>query len=193
MAEDLNRSLKVPDNMGDLSLGVNFKFSSRKIGTANGLTADGGSTVDLDLATIFKPNDNLSLGLSMQNIFGGAAAPNAAGLTTAETVVPAVQAGISGKLFGDAVIWSLQSDSLGCEWQPVHGLSLRAGRGDDRMTTGFGFNLSGFSVDYAYAGGADPVHYWSVSIIPEKPAARAAVPVVKYAGITSDKTSSPEN
>lgn len=165
--------------MGELSLGVNVKFSSRKLGTANGLTADGGSNVDLDLATVFKPSDNLSFGVSLQNLFSGngAADQNAAGLTTAEAGLPAVQAGVSGKLFGDAVIWSLQSNSLGCEWQPVHGLALRAGRGNDKITTGFGFNLSGFSVDYAYAGGADPVHYWSVSITPPRESKAAAAEI----------------
>lgn len=173
MAEDLNKHMRVPANMGNLSLGVNLKFSSRKLGTANGLTSDGGSQVDLDLATVFKPNDNLSFGLSLQNFVNG---QNSAGAATNEVGVPELQAGVSGKLFGSALIWSVQENGLGCEWQPVKGLSLRAGRGDGTVTSGFGLNLNGFCVDYAYAGGVDPVHYWSVSIVPQesKPAVAAA-------------------
>jgi hypothetical protein len=182
MAEDLNQKMKVPKNMGNLSLGVNVKFSSRKMGTANGLTSDGGSSVDMDLATVFKPNDNLSLGLSMQNFLNG---QNSAGAATSEAGSAAVQAGVSGKLFDNALTWSLQENGIGCEWRPVKGLSLRAGRGGDTVTSGFGLNLNGFSVDYAYAGGVDPVHYWSVSIVPQE-----SKPVVATTDNNSTKTAS---
>lgn len=176
MAEDLSQKMRVPENLGDLSLGVNLKFSSRKLGTANGLTEDGGSNVDLDLATVFKPNDNLSFGLSMQNLCSGQSAQNTSDSATNEAGIPAVRAGVSGKLFGNAVIWSLQDNGLGCEWRPVPGLALRAGNNDGTVTSGFGFDLNGFSVDYAYQGGADPVHYWSVAIAPQesKPVVAAA-------------------
>jgi hypothetical protein len=173
MAEDLSKKMRVPENMGDLSLGVNVKFSSRKLAMANGLTSDGGSNVDMDLATVFKPNDDLSFGLSLQNFLNG---QNTPGTSTSEAGLPVVQAGVSGKLFGSALTWTLQGKGLGCEWRPVKGLSLRVGRGDGVATTGFGLNLNGFSVDYAYAGGTDPVHYWSVAIMPQesKPAVAAA-------------------
>ncbi|MBN3032696.1 MAG: hypothetical protein JW873_01230 [Candidatus Saganbacteria bacterium] len=167
LAEDLNRKMRVPDNFGHLSLGVNLKFSSRKIGTETGLYRDGGSNVDVDLATVFKPRDDLSFGLSLQNFANGQTA-RSGGLNTLEGSVSAVTAGVSGRLFGSALIWSLENSGLGCEWRPVSGLALRAGRDNaGNQTSGFGLNLNGFCVDYAFANnGAEPVHYWSVAIKP---------------------------
>ena len=166
LAEDLNKKMRVPSNLGALSLGINFKFSSRKVDTETGLSQDGGSNIDADLAAVYKAGDNLSLGLSMQNLINGHAAP-AAGLSTMEGSVAAVQAGVSGKLFGKAVTWSLENNGIGCEWQPVSGLSIRAGRDSSgNSTSGLGLNMNGFCVDYAFVNGAEPVHYWSVSILP---------------------------
>ena len=165
LAEDLNQKIRVPKGMGDLSLGVNLKFSSRKTVQADGLTADRGANVDMDLATVFKPNDSLSFGLSMQNLMNGKSTKNGVAPATGEAL-SALQAGVSGKLFDDTLTWALQDKGMGCEWQPAQGLSLRVGRSEDTVTTGFGLNLGGFSVDYAFAGGSDPTHYWSVSIMP---------------------------
>jgi hypothetical protein len=166
LAEDLNKKMRVPDNFGDLSLGVNLKFSSRKVGTETGLSEDGGSNIDADLAAVFKPNDNLSLGLSMQNLINGQASP-LSGLNTGEGSAAGVQAGVSGKLFGNAVTWSVQNNGVGCEWQPASGLSIRAGRDSSgNSTSGLGLNMNGFCVDYAFVNGAEPVNYWSVSILP---------------------------
>ncbi len=171
LAQDLNRKMKMPKGMGDLSLGLNLKFSSRKAALANGQTADRGSNVDLDVATVFKPSDRLTFGLSLQNAMNGKTGAEAA---TGEAV-STLQAGVSGKLLDDSLTWSLQENTQGCEWRPAKGLSLRLGRGDGYFTSGFGLNLNGFSVDYAYAGGTDPVHYWSVSIAPpdDQPVAAA--------------------
>ncbi len=174
LGQDVNRQIKVPKGMGDLALGVNLKFSSRKAALANGQTADRGSNVDLDIATVFKPNDDLSFGLAMQNVMNGKSGQDGTAPATGEALA-ALQAGVSGRLLGDSLTWSVQENSQGCEWRPVRGLSLRAGRNADGMTTGFGLNLNGFSVDYAFAGGTDPVHYWSVSIMPPAQEAKAVV------------------
>ena len=169
IAEDLNKKMRVPDNFGDLSLGVNFKFSSRKVGAETGLSEDGGSNIDTDLAAVYKAGDNLSFGLSLQNLINGQAAP-AAGMSTLEGNVAAVQAGVSGKLFDKAITWSVENNGVGCEWQPVNGLSIRAGRDSSgNSTSGLGLNMNGFCVDYAFVNGAEPVHYWSVSILPAEP------------------------
>ncbi len=174
LAQDVNRRIKVPKGMGYLSLGVNLKFSSRKAALANGLTADRGSAVDMDIATVFKPNDDLSFGLSMQNFINGKTTQNGVSPATGEAVA-ALQAGVSGKLFDSSLTWSVQENSQGCEWRPAKGLSLRAGRNANDFTSGFGLNLNGFNVDYAFAGGADPTHYWSVSIMPQQQEAKAVV------------------
>lgn len=188
LAENLNSRIKVPKGMGELSLGVNLKFTSRKTAQASGLTADSGSNIDLDVATVFKPSDSLSFGLSMQNMVNGKDGPGGSAPATGEALA-ALQAGVSGKLFGNALTWSVQQDGLGCEWQPARGLSLRAGRSEDVPTTGFGLNLSGFSVDYAFAGGSDPTHYWSVSIMPQQQEIKAVVvaePAGKQASVMPD-------
>ncbi|MFA4843826.1 MAG: hypothetical protein WC632_02615 [Candidatus Margulisiibacteriota bacterium] len=167
LARELNKEIKVSDNMGVLSVGANVKFSSRKLGTAKGLSQDGGSNIDLDLATVFKPNSDLSLGLSLQNFFSGDGLKDIPNLTTVEERKSAVLLGASGKIFGNSVTWVVEGTELGCEWQPVRGLAIRAGRGLDCSTAGLGINLGGFGVDYAYLDKAEPVHYWSVSITPK--------------------------
>jgi hypothetical protein len=166
LARDLNQAMRVPANMGTLQLGMNVKFSSRKIGTANGLSRDGGSNVDLDLATIFKPNADLSLGLSMQNFLSNMNGTTLANLTTVERKNYGILAGVSGRFEG-SVTWAVEGEELGCEWTPVKGLALRAGRGQDCTTTGLGISVGGFGIDYAYLNKTSPVHYWSISVIPE--------------------------
>lgn len=163
-ARELNQAMRVPENLGVLSIGMNVKFSSRKIGVATGLSRDGGSNVDLDLATIFKPTRDLSLGLSLQNLFNN---DNSliAGLSTIEQKNSTVLAGVSGRLFDDSLTWAVEGEEIGCEWTPVKGLALRAGRGKDCTTTGLGISLGGFGIDYAYLNKTSPIHYWSVSIL----------------------------
>jgi len=180
VAEDLNQQIRVPQGLGALSLGVNFKFASSKTALASGQTADRGSNVDMDVATVFKPNDSLSFGLSLQNFINGKTADSAA---TGEAIA-GLQAGVSGKL-SDSLTWSVQENSQGCEWRPAKGLALRAGRNEEGFTSGFGLNLGGFSVDYAFTGGSDPVNYWSVSIMPPEDK-----PVVAARDVQADKTAS---
>jgi len=167
-ARDVNQAIRVPKNMGRLSLGVNLKFSSRKLGTAQGLYQDGGSNIDIDLATVFKPTDNFSLGLSLQNFLNGKNAADIAGLDTVEEREGNVLLGASGKLFNGKVTWVAENDELGCEWKPARGFALRVGQGKDSTTSGFGININGFGIDYAYMQKRSPVHYFSVSIIPKE-------------------------
>ncbi|MCU0641629.1 MAG: hypothetical protein MUC35_06020 [Candidatus Margulisbacteria bacterium] len=166
MARDLNQAMRVPASLGSLQLGMNVKLSSRKIGIANGLAQDGGSSVDLDLATIFKPNGDLSLGLAVQNFMGNDKSA-IANLSTVDRKQYAVLAGAAGRLFDGNVTWTVEGEELGCEWTPVKGLALRTGRSTDCTTTGLGISVGGINLDYAYLNRTSPVHYWSVSILPE--------------------------
>jgi hypothetical protein len=179
MARDMNQAIRVPENLGVLQLGMNVKFSSRKIGIASGLSRDGGSNVDVDLATIFKPSSDLSLGLSMQNLMSNdnSIIPN---LNTVEQKNSTVLAGAAGRLFDGNVTWAIEGEEVGCEWTPVKGLAVRVGRGQDCTTTGLGISVGSFGVDYAYLNKTSPVHYWSVSIIPlpEKPVSQAALSTI---------------
>ncbi|OGC12556.1 hypothetical protein A3D23_02485 [candidate division WOR-1 bacterium RIFCSPHIGHO2_02_FULL_53_26] len=150
LAQSVNQRIRIPRSLGVLSLGINVKFASRKVGAANGLYSDAGSDVNIDLASVFKPNDNISLGLSLLN------GKNERALLS----------GVSSKLFNDRLILSLDGGGLGFEWRAVRGLSVRGGRGADKSSAGFGFNLGNFNLDYAFTAGTEPVHYWSVSIVP---------------------------
>jgi long-subunit fatty acid transport protein len=174
LARELNQAMNIPRNMGALSLGMNLKFSSRKLGTANGLSQGVGSSLDVDLASVFKPNENISLGLSLQN-FLSADKSQIANLDTVEQKNYTVLAGISGKLFDGRLILTAENEELGCEIQPIKGFTLRAGRGKDSITSGIGININGFGIDYAYLQKESPVHYWSISIIPnDAPAVKTA-------------------
>ena len=145
-AKDLNREIGASIGLEKISVGANLKFSSRKLGAANGLARDSGSGVDIDLASIFMPNNDLSLGMSMQNLLNGNK--------------NAVLTGASGKLFNKNVTWVLDGDEIGCEWEAIKGLSVRAGR----ASYGLGVSVNGFAVDYACMNKTGPVHYWSISI-----------------------------
>jgi len=166
-ARDLSTVLRVPENLGRLSLGVNAKFSSRKLATANGLAADNGSNVDLDLASVFVPNENLSLGVSLLNFLNGEKAQPIANLNTVEQRKFGVLFGASGKITKD-LTWTVEGEEVGCEWEVVKGLALRAGKSKDAFTSGVGISLGGFNFDYAYLQKTEPVHYISISIVPEE-------------------------
>ncbi len=165
LARELNQNINIPRNMGSLSLGMNLKFSSRKLGTAQGLSQNVGSSVDIDVASIFKPSENISLGLSLQN-FLSADKSRIANLETVEQKNYTVLAGVSGKFFDGRLVLTAENEELGCEIQPIKGFTLRAGRGKESITSGIGINVNGFGIDYAYLQKDSPVHYWSISIVP---------------------------
>lgn len=177
-ANELNKAMTVPNSLGVLSYGVNVKLSSRKFNSAQGLAQDAGSNVDVDLATMFKPNGNLSLGMAVQNMMSSEKA-NQSGSLVANDGKAGLLLGISGKLLDGGLIWSADSNQLGCEWRASDGLAFRIGRDKESVTSGLGLNYRGFSVDYACAQRGGLVHYVSVAITPfnEAPATRqAAVP-----------------
>jgi hypothetical protein len=166
MAKDLGKDMRVPANMGSLSLGLNVKFSSRKLGTAKGLSRDVGSNMDLDLASVFKFNQNLSLGLAVQNFVNGDKSEEISNLSTVEQRKCTVLAGMSGRLLDGRITWAVEGEELGCELKPIAGLAIRAGQGKESTTTGIGIELNGIGLDYAYVNKTSPVHYWSISIAP---------------------------
>ncbi|MBU0630824.1 MAG: hypothetical protein KKC80_07930 [Candidatus Margulisbacteria bacterium] len=164
-ANELNKVIRAPSSLGVLSYGVNLKLSSRKFNTSQGLAQDAGSNVDVDLATMFKPNDNLALGMSVQNMMSSEKANQGGGLSAIDGKA-GVLMGISGKLLGGGLVWSADTEQLGCEWRPSDGLALRLGRDKESVTSGLGVNYRGFSVDYACVRKEGLVHYVSVAIAP---------------------------
>jgi hypothetical protein len=179
-ARELNRVMRVPDNMGNLSVGLNVKFSSRKLATAKGLSRDGGSNIDVDLASVFKLNKALSLGASVRNFMSGEKTEEIPNLSTVEQRKFGLSLGASGKILDESITWSVTDDEVGCEWQVVKGLALRAGKGKDCTTSGIGINLGGLGIDYAYLQKDSPVQYWSISLIPQETPKKAEV---KQAGL----------
>jgi hypothetical protein len=159
-ARELNEFMVVPKFMGKLSLGTNLKLSSLRIANAKGLSQPVGSAVNLDLAAVFKPHDDLSCGISLKNFLDKKATleegEGRTGLSTAF--------GISGKAFNKSVTWSAEGGSLGLEWKPIRGLALRVGKDGEYNTAGFGINVNGFGVDYGYLEKEEPVHYVAVSV-----------------------------
>ena len=144
-----NDFMVVPDSMGRLSFGGNLKFSSSRISTANGLSSDQGSGVDADLAAIYRLGKGISLGISYRDLL---------------SEDRDFSAGASGKIFGEALTWSVESRSLGMEIKPFSAVALRVGRDRGYQTAGVGIELNGFGLDYAYLAKNEPVHYVAISI-----------------------------
>ena len=164
-ANELNKVIRGPSSLGVLSYGVNLKLSSRKFNTSQGLAQDAGTNVDVDLATMFRPNDNLAFGMSVQNMMGGEMANQSGGLTASDGQA-GVLLGASGKLLDGGLVWSADLEEIGCEWRPSEGLALRLGRNSESVTSGLGVNYRGFSVDYACVQNEGLVHYVSIAIAP---------------------------
>jgi hypothetical protein len=180
-ARELNDFMVVPKSMGKLSLGTNLKFSSSRINSAKGISSDLDSGMDLDLAAVFKPNDNLSCGIILQN-FLDTDFPQATDQTQSESESN-VAFGISGNLLNKAIIWSAEGKSLGCELRPAPGLALRVGRDGEYTTAGFGININGFGIDYAYMEKEVPIHYVGVSIAIDRSKAK---PEIKQASLSME-------
>ena len=175
-ARELNDFMVVPKSMGRFSIGTNLKFTSSKMNNKQGISSDLGSGMDLDLAAVFKPNDNLSCGIILQN-FLDKDFPQATDPTESESNVAV---GISGNLFNKSIIWSAEGKSLGCELRPAPGLAVRVGTDGGYNTAGFGININGFSVDYGYMERETPIHYVGISIAVER---ERAEPEIKQASL----------
>ncbi|MEE8638743.1 MAG: hypothetical protein V3T21_06875 [Candidatus Margulisiibacteriota bacterium] len=168
-ARELNEFMVIPKHMGKLSLGTNLKFSSLRLGNAQGLAETRGSALNADIAAVFRPNDDFSWGVSVKNCFDKNSQANENQIESGMDVA----FGISGKVFNKSLIWSAEGKSLGCEWRPVRGLALRVGKDGDYNTAGFGINVHGFCVDYGYMEKEEPVHYVAVSIAIDREKASA--------------------
>jgi hypothetical protein len=163
-ARELNEFMIVPKSMGRFSLGTSVRLTSYRVNTAKGLAGYHDSKLDLDVGAMFKPNDNLAWGLTLKEFFGKA---DASGVEDAPSG-PSLAAGVSGRVLGDLLIWSVEGQSLGCEFKPVSQIALRLGRDGEYNTAGIGLNIEGFAVDYAYLGKEEPVHYFAISVAIEK-------------------------
>lgn len=154
---EFNRFSVVPEFMGRMSLGVNIKIASSLLTNAKGLSYSDAQLVNADLAAIFKPREEFSVGFNLRNLFS---ATRSGGDERFD-----VAAGASVLLLEKTVTLSATSDgNIGCEWRPMSLLALRAGRDGAYNTAGVGVDLGGFGVDYAYRDSESPVHYVAISL-----------------------------
>jgi hypothetical protein len=185
----LNDRVKVPRNMGELSLGVNLKYYQK--GLSGGYT-NSGTGFSSDLAFLLKPNENTRFGLNLQNV---ASAMNWS-TGAAENVESAVRVGGAHtfNLFSQKVLVSADLNigslsnapltwHLGAEYKPLEMLALRAGYDQaavstassavgtaGNLTAGLGIQMAGVSFDYAYHQDStladNNCHYFSLSYAP---------------------------
>jgi len=167
-------------NSGDLakvSMGANVKMISN-----NFQGTDGGATgTSMDLGVIYKANENVSGGVSLQNV-GGAVNWNN-GTSEKLPLTAKIGGALNQQRISAAADLDLGSGATllhgGVEFRPYDVLALRAGIDQSRlsqtetitnMTYGVGVKMQGFSFDYAYRQDAslasNSASYFSISFSP---------------------------
>jgi len=204
---DLNRRI-TGTAIGHMAVGGNLKFINNKF---DGVEDASGGGLEADLGALVKPNKQLSLGVSLQNIWMGDTIRWNSG---AKEDVPATIR-IGGSFLAQKnLLVSVDTETPttntpillhgGVEWTPVPILSIRVGADQDptgpsssvtNLTMGLGINVKGIRFDYAYRSDAlqtdNSNHYFSISFAPEKPVVtEEAIANVKeegsaFAGIAS--------
>jgi len=205
---DLNRRI-TGTAIGHMAIGGNLKFLNNKF---DGIEDASGSGMEADLGMLVKPNKQLSLGVSLQNIWMGDTIRWNSG---AKEDVPATIR-IGGSFLAQKnLLVSVDTETPttntpillhgGVEWTPVPILSLRVGADQDptgptssvtNLTMGLGINVKGIRFDYAYRSDAlqtdNSNHYFSISFAPEKPVVtEEAIANVKEEGRVAAVKSNP--
>lgn len=176
---NLKEAIHAP-NLGDLSVGASLKLFNHKFGGFDG-SAQG---MGLDLGVIYKPNEDLSLGVNFANIGGKVKWDS----QKEEEIEGASKFGGALKLMDGKLLASAGMDFAlnaerpallhgGFEYTPVDFLSIRGGIDQDalnlnetvsNLTAGVGINIEGISFDYAYKQDkeieSNACHYFSISI-----------------------------
>jgi hypothetical protein len=144
----------------NLSLGAALKLYLRSLDAVSGGNAGG---FDLDLGMLYKPRENLALGLAVQNALPVDMANLKWGTDAKEDIPLNIRAGINFTpreglgLVGDYDL--LGGFHGGVEWQAHKHLCLRGGAemistgkssSATNFTAGVGLNYKGFNFDYAY-------------------------------------------
>jgi hypothetical protein len=199
--------------IGHMAVGANVKFINNKF---NGVEDASGGGMEADLGLLVRPNKQLSLGVSLQNVWMGDSIKWNSG--TKEDVPATVRLGGSF-LAQKNLLVSVDTETPttntpillhgGVEWTPIPMLSLRVGADQDptgpsssvtNLTAGLGINVKGIRFDYAYRSDAlqtdNSNHYFSISFMPEKPVVtEEAVAAVKEEGKVAAKSisNSPAN
>jgi hypothetical protein len=173
-------------NIGHMAIGANLKFINNSF---SGVDEATGSGLEADLGVIIKPNDEISLGASLQNVWMGDSLQWASG--TKEDVPATIRLGASFLALKNLLV-SLDTETPtsnrpilfhgGVEWTLFPILALRAGLDQDptgltssvtNMTAGIGITVGGFRFDYAYRAdalqAANNNHYLSLSFMPPTP------------------------
>lgn len=188
--------------MNALSAGTTLKIFNRGFSGINGGTGNG---FDMDLGLLWKPKDNLRVGLSQQNTLPSSIAAINWGTGAKEGIPFNTKLGLNYTIRKDVMLaadldYASNNPLLlhgGAEWTPLAWLAVRGGL--DQMATanstavtnytaGVGLNYRGFSFDYAYymdnvLTSANSAHYFSLSYAfapaPVKNIAPPVMPAVK--------------
>ncbi|MFH1784518.1 MAG: PorV/PorQ family protein [bacterium] len=140
----------------EISAGASVKVASQRIDTYS----DTGYGLDLGLlykarsqSRLLKP---LTVGLSVQNLI----APQIKLKSETDTFPRAVRAGLAYRFFNQSLITAIDADKTenrsvkmhyGVEFSPNELLAIRAGLDETEITAGFGVNVAGFGLDYAFS------------------------------------------
>jgi hypothetical protein len=166
----------------DLALGASLKFFNKGFSTISGGT---GSGYDMDLGIIWKPQPDLTIGLSQQNTLPSSIAAINWGTGAKEGIPFNTKLGLSyivrnGLLLAADMDYAQNNPLVlhgGVEWEPLKWLAIRGGidqvptsssQTSTNYTIGIGLNYSGFSFDYAYyydtlLSSANSAHFFSLS------------------------------
>ncbi|OGC13769.1 hypothetical protein A3J90_01510 [candidate division WOR-1 bacterium RIFOXYC2_FULL_37_10] len=158
------RNLIRASNIGQLAFGANVKLINNSLNSTNG---GSGSGVDADIGMLLTTPINFNFGISAQNILGGNINWESGNVDNFPALVR----------FGGSYNWKKFNTLITCdgvlplednhplmmhagiEWTPIEYFALRAGLDQDALGTnevvqnftyGAGFNIKGFSFDYAY-------------------------------------------
>jgi hypothetical protein len=184
--KDLSDSISNSGSIGKLAIGASIKSVSNQFSGTDG----SGSGTSADLGLICRPNDNLSGGITFQNVGGSLNWKNG----TKEEMPMTTRIGgalnlAGGKASAAADIEFGGGASLvhsGVEYRPYEMVALRAGVDQAQisqsetvmnLTGGVGVKMSGFSFDYAYRQdnglAQNSTSYFSISFQPVFGSARA--------------------
>ena len=191
--------LKLPVSKAKLSVGLNVKLFYQSASKVDGFSANG---QDLDFGMMYKYDNKLNLGLSLQNFLPQSLGGNLHWVNNKEEGIPMnTKLGV-GYRYNDNILLAGDVDvrqdmtpiHLGGEYLFNKYLTLRAGLDQsvqpgkqlaNDFTAGLGLNYQGFKVNYAYhpysMESRNTYHYFEVSYVGAEQAKKTIAPEVEEA------------
>jgi hypothetical protein len=177
----------------NIKIGTTLKLLSQGFDGTASFEAGNISGFDLDLGAIAEINEDTTAGLTIKNIIPG-------NNINEDEIPMIINAGIARRFRNYNLAMALDAEfsrgllfHLGCEWNPIQILKLRAGLDQKpsagssatNLAMGLGVNYRGFTFDYAYHTYAElaefSTHFFSLGYIGEdiKPVPKKVRPLPK--------------